>query len=61
MQGYLEYVFGNNRPITTIVEPNEAACIFKSAQINDKKSHAVTGSMETIMAGLNCGEANTIG
>ena len=61
VQGYLEYVFGNNRPITTIVEPSEAACIFKSAQINDQKPHAVTGFMETIMAGLNCGEPNTIG
>lgn len=61
IQGYLEYVFGNNRPITTIVEPNEAACIFKSAEINDQKPHAVTGFMETIMAGLNCGEPNTIG
>ncbi len=61
VQGYLEYVFGNNRPITTIVEPNKAACIFKSAEINDQKPHAVTGFMETIMAGLNCGEPNTIG
>lgn len=61
VQGYLEYLFGNDRPITTIVEPNEAACIFKSAEINDKKPHAVTGFMETIMAGLNCGEPNTIG
>lgn len=61
VQGYLEYVFGNNRPITTIVEPNEAACIFKSAEVNDQKPHAVTGFMETIMAGLNCGEPNTIG
>lgn len=61
VQGYLEYAFGNNRPITTIVEPNEAACIFKSAEINDQKPHAVTGFMETIMAGLNCGEPNTIG
>lgn len=55
VQGYLEYVFGNKRPITTIVEPSEAACIFKSAEINDQKPHAVTGFMETIMAGLNCG------
>ena len=61
VQGYLEYLFGNNRPITTIVEPNEAACIFKSAEINDQKPHAVTGFMKTIMAGLNCGEPNTIG
>lgn len=61
VQGYLEYVFGNNRPITTIVEPNEAACIFKSVEINDQKPHVVTGFMETIMAGLNCGEPNTIG
>lgn len=58
--GYLEAVFGEKRPITTIVEPNEAACIFKSVKENDGKPHAVTGYMPTIMAGLACGEPSTV-
>ncbi|MTI58334.1 diaminopropionate ammonia-lyase [Geosporobacter ferrireducens] len=58
--GYLEAVFGEDRPITTIVEPNEAACIYKSVKANDGKPHAVTGYMPTIMAGLACGEPSTV-
>ncbi|MFT9497419.1 diaminopropionate ammonia-lyase [Anaerosolibacter sp.] len=58
--GYLEAVFGDDRPITTIVEPNEAACIYKSVKENDGKPHAVTGYMPTIMAGLACGEPSTV-
>ena len=61
VQGYLGAVYGEHRPITTIVEPDEAACIYKSAKQNDGKPHAVTGDMPTIMAGLACGEPNTIG
>ncbi|NMM64431.1 diaminopropionate ammonia-lyase [Clostridium sp. P21] len=61
VQGYLAYLFGEDRPITAIVEPNEAACIYKSAKANDGKPHAVTGFMPTIMAGLACGEPSTVG
>ncbi|WP_125154808.1 diaminopropionate ammonia-lyase [Clostridium rectalis] len=61
VQGYLVSKFGENRPKTIIIEPDNAACIYKSACINDGKSHAVTGEMPTIMAGLACGEPNTIG
>ena len=60
VQGYLADVFGDDRPITIIVEPNEAACIFKSIKENDGKPHAVTGDMPTIMAGLACGEPCTV-
>ncbi|MGO0062934.1 diaminopropionate ammonia-lyase [Brevibacillus fluminis] len=58
--GYLIMRMGKNRPITTIVEPNEAACIYKSVEANDGKPHAVTGFMPTIMAGLACGEPSTV-
>lgn len=60
MLGYLLSRYGKNRPITVIVEPNEAACIYKSVAINDGKPHAVTGFMPTIMAGLACGEPSTV-
>jgi diaminopropionate ammonia-lyase len=60
IQGYLTSMFGKDRPITAIVEPNEAACIYKSAKENDGRPHAVTGYMPTIMAGLACGEPSTV-
>jgi len=58
--GYLASKFGDDRPITVIVEPHEAACIYKSALKGDGKPHVVKGEMNTIMAGLACGEPNTI-
>lgn len=61
VQGYLASKFGKDRPTTVIVEPNDAACIYKSAKANDRKPHAVTGFMPTIMAGLACGEPSTVG
>jgi diaminopropionate ammonia-lyase len=44
------------RPWFGVVEPEEAACFFKSISINDGERHAVRGDMPTIMAGLACGE-----
>ncbi len=59
VQGFLAALYGEDRPITVVVEPNKADCIYKSAQSN--KRTIVTGDMDTIMAGLACGEPNTIG
>lgn len=60
MLGYLVNTYSNDSPISVIVEPSTAACIYKSASLGDGKIHPVTGDMETIMAGLACGEPNTI-
>lgn len=57
--GYFANKYKGNPPITTIVEPKTVACIYKSALFNDGNPHAVTGDLQTIMAGLNCGEPNT--
>lgn len=54
--GFFASVYGEERPIITIVEPNKADCIFRTAEANDGKLHIVTGDMDTIMAGLACGE-----
>ena len=43
------------RPIVTIVESNQADCIYRTAAARDGKIHAVNGDMRTIMAGLACG------
>lgn len=60
VQGYLAHLHGDDRPITIICEPHGANCIYKSMEANDGKPHNVTGDLTTIMAGLACGEPNTI-
>ncbi|WP_196605489.1 diaminopropionate ammonia-lyase [Pectinatus haikarae] len=52
---------GKEKPIVTIVEPDTAACIFDTAKADDGRLHFVGGSMNTMMAGLACGEPCDIG
>lgn len=60
--GFLADLYGDaERPIITIVEPNKADCLYRTAKADDGKLHFVTGDMDTIMAGLACGEPCTIG
>jgi len=59
--GIIANLYKENKPIITIVEPNKAACLYKTAQANDGNLHFVTGDMDTIMAGLACGEPCSIG
>jgi len=54
-------LFKDNHPIVTIMEPTNAACMFKSALINDGNAHKVDGTLCSIMAGLSCGEAIPMG
>ena len=60
MQALLKEIYGLERPISIICEPHGANCIYKSFKENDGKPHNVTGDLKTIMAGLACGEPNTI-
>ncbi len=48
-------------PVIVVVEPNNAACIFETLRATDGKIHPAVGGLETIMAGLACGEPITIG
>lgn len=59
--GLFASIYKENCPIITIVEPNKADCVFRTAEANDGKLHFVTGDMDTIMAGLACGEPSSIG
>lgn len=59
--GFFSSAYKENKPIITIVEPDKAACLFQTAQYDDGKLHPVTGDMNTIMAGLACGEPVTVG
>lgn len=58
--GGLAQRVGLAQPIIVIVEPDNAACLYKSIRHNDGQPHGVSGSMETIMAGLSCGEPSTV-
>jgi diaminopropionate ammonia-lyase len=60
IQGLFASLFGESRPITAIVEPNKADCHYLSAEGGDGKTRHVTSRMDTIMAGLACGEPNPI-
>jgi len=59
--GFFADYYKESRPVITIVEPDKADCIFKTAQANDGTIHTVTGDLSTIMAGLACGEPCTVG
>ena len=56
--GFLRDCYGDE-PVITIVEPNKADCIYRSARAGER--YCVTGEMQTVMAGLACGEPCTIG
>lgn len=56
--GYFANKYPDNPPVMVIVEADAAACLYKGAMANDGKRRTVGGNMETIMAGLACGEPN---
>lgn len=57
---FANYYSGGDKPIITIVEPNMADCIYRTAAKNNDTLQIVDGDMNTIMAGLACGEPCTI-
>ena len=59
--GLFTNIYGSERPVITIVEPNKADCLYRTAEADDGTRHFVTGDMDTIMAGLACGEPCSIG
>lgn len=56
LAGYFTNIYAQHKPIITVVEPNKADCIFRTARAADGRLHFVTEEMNTIMAGLACGE-----
>jgi diaminopropionate ammonia-lyase len=56
VQGY--FANAKKPPVVTIVEAAVADCLYRSAKEN--RLVAVGGNLDTIMAGLACGEGNTI-
>lgn len=60
VQGYFANRYPNDPPIVVVVEADVAACLYQGAKAGDGKPRIVDGAMQTIMAGLACGEPNTI-
>lgn len=58
VQGTLTAAYGAQAPRVVVVESNQADCLFRSARSMQGQAIAVGGEMNTIMAGLACGEAN---
>ncbi|MDO4328987.1 MAG: diaminopropionate ammonia-lyase [Lachnospiraceae bacterium] len=60
VQGYFANRYPENPPTVVVVEADVAACLYKGAAAGDGDLRIVDGDMQTIMAGLACGEPNTI-
>lgn len=60
VQGYFANRYSENPPTVVVVEAAPAACLYKGATAGDGDLRKVDGDMLTIMAGLACGEPNTI-
>ncbi|MGI9608686.1 MAG: diaminopropionate ammonia-lyase [Acidimicrobiia bacterium] len=58
--GFYASRFGADRPTQVVVEPATADCLYQSAVIGDGEPHDVEGDLQTIMAGLACGEPSRI-
>lgn len=50
--------YGSQRPLYVVVEPDKADCLYRSAQAGTPT--VVHGALDTIMAGLACGEVSLL-
>lgn len=60
VQGYFANLYKDNPPKVIVMEAQAADCLYQSAKAGDGKIRFVDGDLNTIMAGLACGEPNTI-
>ena len=58
--GYFANRYPDNPPTFVVVEASAADCLYRSAAAADGAPRIVTGDLDTIMAGLSCGEPNVI-
>ncbi len=58
--GFFANLFPENPPTMVVMEAEAADCLYQGAKAADGKIRFVTGDLQTIMAGLACGEPNTI-
>ncbi len=60
VQGYFANRYPEQPPVVTVVEATAADCLYRGALAADGSPRVVTGDLRTIMAGLACGEPNTL-
>lgn len=60
MAGYFASGWGEECPVIGVIEPEQADCHYRTAKANDGKMYIVTGDMNSMMAGLCCGEPCTL-
>lgn len=60
VQGYFANLFAGNEPTVVVMEAQVADCLYQGAKAADGDLRIVDGDLQTIMAGLACGEPNTI-
>jgi diaminopropionate ammonia-lyase len=60
VQGFFSANFPENSPKVVVAEASRADCYYRSALVGDGMPHNVTGDLDSIMAGLACGEPNSI-
>ncbi|MDL2295009.1 diaminopropionate ammonia-lyase [Ruminococcaceae bacterium OttesenSCG-928-D13] len=58
--GFFKNLYPDNPPTIVVVEAEAADCLYRSAMRGDGSYEKVGGDLTTIMAGLACGEPNTI-
>lgn len=58
--GFYHSLFGEDAPLCVVTEPDRAACLYHSASVGDGAPHTVGGDLDTIMAGLACGEPSPL-
>ena len=58
--GYFTNLYPQNPPKFIVMEAGAADCLYRGALAGDGKPRIVSGDLSTIMAGLACGEPNTI-
>ena len=58
--GFYSALFPNDPPKFVVVEPDKAPCVFESIKAGDGKCHSIKGNLDTIMAGLACGDPSPI-
>ena len=59
--GYFANKYRDDEPVMCVCEAGAAACLYRSAVKGTGKTVKVRGKLDTIMAGLACGEPNVIG
>ncbi len=60
VQGYFSNLFPDCEPTVVVMEAQAADCLYQGAKAADGDFRIVEGDLQTIMAGLACGEPNTI-